>query len=126
VGHSAIVNDLCFSDDGARLVSSSNDGTARVWDTGAGCAVCVHTFSTPMVRSVSLSNTGLLAVALRRDHEVRALASDTGQVAKVVHVDYPFRVRFAPAQPGAASNGDGTRLFFSQEGWPHQLCSILV
>lgn len=36
IGHSSTVNSLHFSQDGERLVSTSNDATARVWEVAAG------------------------------------------------------------------------------------------
>lgn len=35
-GHTGVVHSLCFSQDGKRLLSSSVDGSARVWDVGTG------------------------------------------------------------------------------------------
>jgi WD40 repeat protein len=36
VGHTAIVNGICFNPDGTRLASASNDTTVRLWDPETG------------------------------------------------------------------------------------------
>lgn len=36
VGHKGAVTDVLFSPDGARLITTSSDGTARVWDVSSG------------------------------------------------------------------------------------------
>ena len=33
--HSDMVNSVAFSPDGTKIVSGSNDGTIKVWDSGA-------------------------------------------------------------------------------------------
>ena len=40
-GHGDAVNSVCFSPDGCRLASGSNDETVRLWDVETG--VCVKT-----------------------------------------------------------------------------------
>jgi WD40 repeat protein len=35
-GHTLMVNSLCFSPDGSRLASGSNDGTIKLWDMQTG------------------------------------------------------------------------------------------
>ena len=60
-GHTAMLHTLSFSADGQRLVSGGADKTLRVWDVESG--QLEKTFARPagQVRSVAISNSGLLA-----------------------------------------------------------------
>ena len=40
-GHDAAVNSAAFSPDGARVVTGSDDNTARIWDTATGQTIAV-------------------------------------------------------------------------------------
>ena len=42
-GHSAPVNSVCFSPDGTRIVSGSDDNTVRIWNAVTGaCEVTME------------------------------------------------------------------------------------
>ena len=109
VGHTGHVSDVAFNANGSWLVSASNDSTARVWNVATGCLVHVHRFASEVI-SIALSSNGLLAVALYHVDEIRVLwlAADV-PAAKLVAVDRPMRVRFAPEHAAR-----GLQLYFSQ------------
>jgi len=109
VGHTGHVSDVAFNQDGSWLVSASNDSTARVWDVATGSMVHVHRFASEVI-SIALSSNGLLAVALYHVDEIRVLwlAADV-PAAKLMAVDRPVRVRFAPEHAAR-----GQLLYFSQ------------
>lgn len=46
--HEASVNSITFSTDGARLLSASDDGTARLWDLSSGELILTLTMSDPV------------------------------------------------------------------------------
>jgi len=98
-GHTDRVRDLSFLVDGSRLVSASDDGTARVWNVLTGECVNVHDFKAGFAFSVSLSpSLGLLAVALYDANELRIVNLVDGKTVKTLCVDKPLRVRFAPTK----------------------------
>jgi WD40 repeat protein len=55
-GHTAPVNDASFSPDGARIVTASNDGTARLWDAQTGRPLATLSGHTDTVTTAVLSS----------------------------------------------------------------------
>jgi WD40 repeat protein len=58
LGHASFVNSASFSPDGTRIVTSSTDGTAKVWDAKAGTEVLTLKGHTGVARSASFSPEG--------------------------------------------------------------------
>lgn len=56
-GHTASINDLCFSSDGRWIVSASSDASMRVWDLPTGHCVDWVSMASPVV-SLSMSPRG--------------------------------------------------------------------
>lgn len=56
-GHSREISDLAFSPDGRRLLSSSLDGTMRVWDMPTGRCLSWLSFDSPVL-SMAMSHSG--------------------------------------------------------------------
>jgi len=125
-GHAGAIADLLFSHDGAHVVSTSEDGTARVWNVATGACECVHDFGVGLVLSASLTAAGLLAMALYAANEVRVVRLLHGDVLKTVAVQSPNKVWFAPTA-GLDRGPDGHWLYFSCEEPPGlPLAKILV
>ena len=40
IGHTDIVRSARFSPDGKKIVTTSNDKTAKIWETANGCRFC--------------------------------------------------------------------------------------
>src|SRR4029077_12284662 len=57
-GHSNMVMSVAFSPDGARLASSSLDGTVKVWDATTAPEAQIFSGPTGQIRSVALSPDG--------------------------------------------------------------------
>jgi len=62
-GHSAAVQSVAFSADGRRIVTASDDRTARVWDLQTGGQIAALTEHTAPVRSAVFSPDGLRVVS---------------------------------------------------------------
>ncbi len=62
VGHEDGISDLDYSQDGSRLVSSSWDGSARVWDTATGQEVLVLGEPEETIENVAYSSDGSFIV----------------------------------------------------------------
>ena len=62
-GHSAAVQSVAFSADGRRIVTASDDRTARVWDLQTGAQIAALTEHTAPVRSAVFSPDGLRVVS---------------------------------------------------------------
>jgi WD40 repeat protein len=85
-----------FSPDGTRVVTASNDATARIWDakTGAALATLKHELS---VNSAKFSPDGTRVVTASQDNTARLWDAKTGAtLATLEHGFYVTRATFSP------------------------------
>ncbi len=82
VGHTHDVHGGVFSRDGARVITVSEDNTARVWDVATGRCVAVLAGHTIEVTSAAFSADGKFAVTTSKDGTVRVwhIASGKGAI----------------------------------------------
>ncbi len=106
-GHTDYVNSVAFSPDGARLVSASDDYTARVWEVASG-AELLSLEHPNYVYSAVFSPDGSLIATGGADGIVRLWDAATGaSVAELTgHTDYVRSVVFSPSGNLIASGSD--------------------
>ena len=75
-GHQGWVNNASFSPDGARIVTASNDNTARVWDVNSGELIQELDGHQDAVRNASFSPNGARIVTASDDNTARVWDSD--------------------------------------------------
>jgi len=85
---------MTFDSDGARLVSGSDDGTVRVWTSATGECAFVYDFHAGSVRSVAVSQSGLLAVALGDADVIIIVQLGDDTFVKTIALVEPKWVRF--------------------------------
>ena len=104
-GHEARILDVVFSPDGKRLISSSADGSIRVWDaTSFQEALPPFTGHNGLVYSVAISSDGKWIASGGEDCTVRLWDASRGSETLsplVGHTDHVKSVAFSP---------DGTRI----------------
>ena len=61
-GHTNTVNSAAFSNDGKKLVTGSEDNTARVWDVASGKLLMLLSGHTTQVKAVAFSPDGTKAL----------------------------------------------------------------
>lgn len=76
--HRGVVRRAAFSPDGSRVVSASNDGTARVWDVATGAQVVLVEHTAPVVDAV-FSADGTRLVTSSEDGTARIWDAVTGK-----------------------------------------------
>ncbi len=98
-GHSNILNELSFLDEGRRLVSASMDRTLRIWDVDTGVALRVMQGHAAGVTGVAVFNEAVYSAA--NDGTVRRWKSGTGDL----------RVADLPGEPiSCAVSPDGSKI----------------
>jgi WD40 repeat protein len=78
VGHAGDVNYFVFSPDGKRIVTASDDKTARVWDTKSGRMVATLKWHSNVITYVAFSLDCKFVLTTSSDNTARVWDSETG------------------------------------------------
>ena len=97
-GHENWVNSAAFSPDGSRIVTSSQDKTARVWDAATGKAIAVLSGHESRVNSAAFSPDGSRIVTASADNTARVWDATTGKAIAVLsgHENRVWSAAFSP------------------------------
>jgi len=101
-GHSAQLPSAAYSPDGTRIVTASNDNTARIWDAKTGAQLAVLLGHGDHVESAAYSPDGTRIVTASRDKTARIWDAHTG--AQLVLLSGHVHIYTAAYSP------DGTRI----------------
>ena len=101
VKHAGIIFDATFSPDGRRLVTASEDKTARIWDATTGQEVASALHHSDWVFSARFSPDARYVLTASRDHMVRLWDWRTARLARpaLEHEDEAFAAVFAKQGP---------------------------
>jgi WD40 repeat protein len=117
-GHTGSVRSATFSPDGSRLVTGSDDGTARVWDAQSGAMVLALKGHTGSVRSATFNPDGSRVLTASYDGTARVWDAKTGaevQALKVHSGSAFFAVLMATFSP------DGSQVVTGDAGGHQEL-----
>ncbi len=100
---------VAFSPDGARIVTASQDRTARVWDAATGKEIAVLRGHEDSVYSAAFSPDGARVVTASVDRTARVWDAATGKEIAVLrgHKDLVYSAAFSP---------DGARIVTASGG----------
>jgi tetratricopeptide (TPR) repeat protein len=115
-----VVNYAEFSFDGRRLVTASDDQTARVWDASSGEAVTGPLEHTGEVNQASFSRDGRRLVTASRDRTARVWDASTGRPLSppLKHNDSVQWAAFSPnGRWVATASDDGAARVWTVENW---------
>jgi len=83
-GHTGTVEDVAYSPDGSRILTTSMDHTARIWDARTGAQLRVLTGHTEWVRSAVYSADGTEILTGSLDGTARTWDAGTGMQRRVL------------------------------------------
>lgn len=118
-GHAAALTSVAMDRDGSRAVTTSEDGTARVFEVEAGKLVAVLKGHEQGVTSAAFSPDGMQVITSGRDKTARLWEAATGKLAAVLkgHTQPVGAVAFAADGKRIVTSGvDGTVRFFDRQG----------
>jgi len=97
-GHAGWVRTAVFSPDGKRVVTASDDSTARIWDADSGKQIALLKGHTNPVLSASFSADGKHVVTASGDRTARIWDADSGnEIAQLKsHTNSALSVVFSP------------------------------
>ena len=102
LGHKGLLWGASFAPDGRRIVTASEDKTARVWDAENGDQLAILRGHTEAVRVASFSPDGRQVITASTDKTARLWNAETGQQSAVLEHDGVVR--------SAAFSSDGRRV----------------
>jgi WD40 repeat protein len=109
-GHKDAIRSANFSPDGLRIVTASDDGTARIWDviTGKPIATLSEANNSNPIYSANFSPDGSRIVTASKDKFARIWDSITGKLIVTLsgHTDWVMSASFSP---------DGSRIVTASE-----------
>jgi WD40 repeat protein len=97
-GHSSTIKSVAFSPDGTKVVSGSDDSTAKVWEYDTGNVITTFTGHSNDVNSVAFSPDGNYVVSGSDDNTAKVWEYDTGNVITTFtgHSNDVWSVAFSP------------------------------
>ncbi|MBN1697074.1 MAG: WD40 repeat domain-containing protein [Spirochaetales bacterium] len=107
-GHSDWIRDIAFTYDNERIVSGSDDCTARLWDTKTGTSLMVYRGHTDTVRAVAIHPDNTILATGSWDTTIRLWMLETGKCIKILK-GHTARIRSILFSP------DGNYLFSGSE-----------
>ena len=118
-GHSDSVRTVRFSPDGRRVLTTSRDGTARLWDVETGQAVVELQGHADVVTDGDFSHDGRLIVTTSFDGTARVWESSTGRAVSTFdsHSDWLGHAEFsADDRLVVTAGGSRVEVFDSRTG----------
>ena len=113
-GHAGAVHSAAFSLDGRRLLTASEDGTARIWDAASGAQLVRMAGQSGPLSSAAFSPDGTRVVTTSGDRTARVWDAATGrELARLEHGSRVYLAMFRPDGAGlvTASENGAVRLW---------------
>ncbi|MFO0980239.1 MAG: protein kinase [Planctomycetota bacterium] len=120
IGHTAAVNSAVFDSRGERVITASNDMTARIWDVAAGAATMVLLGHTAPISAAGFSHDGARAVTASDDGTARIWDVATGTTIALLegHRDRLITATFSPDDRQVLTTAyDGTARVWDTQTW---------
>lgn len=114
LGHTGIVRTAAFNPDGRKIVTASDDGTARVWNALTGQEVITLAHPGQRVLQASYSPEGLTVLTVGTDGVIRGWDPRTGEV------DFKLDPPGDTLYQRAVYNPDGNLIVFVRQTGPNK------
>lgn len=116
-GHTAPINGAAFSPDGKRVVTASEDGTAKVWDTITGEELITFNGHRGRVTSAAFSPDGVRIISTG-EGVMKIWDAATGRERTVIKAQEDYSFQYAAFSP------DGKRILTDSGGAKAKIWSI--
>ena len=116
VGHKARLRSVDFSSDDAKLVTSSADGTAKVWDVATRTVLVDLDQHDDRVRSAVFSPDDQQILTSSADRKVRLWSSENGKLIKTfdMHEDDVWAADFSPDGKTIVTGSEDGQAFITE------------
>jgi hypothetical protein len=121
VGHQGPVRSATFSPDGSRIVTASDDSTARIWDAASGKEIAVLRGHKGRLQSAAFSLDGSRIITASDDSTAGIWDAESGKEITVLREEEHMRFRvsaaFSPSGARAITvSGDGANIWDAASG----------
>ena len=97
---------IAYSPDGKRIVSVSDDGAIRIWDTENGNLISVFDDHLDTASCVTYSPSGNHIASISNDKKLRVRDAESGEISCEIHTEHKGSVCFSPDGRCIASLSD--------------------
>ena len=101
LGHSKVIEDICFSSDGKLVSTASLDNTARIWEVETGITKAILKAHDGRLSTLKFSPDDRILVTAGEDQVIRIWATSNGNLLQNLYGEFKKILKFAFVENGS-------------------------